>query len=223
MRKLLACFSALVLCAFTAAAVASPASPQESVEYLTLPEIQNTDAGKKVEVTEFFAYSCPHCNAFEPILAGWVKKNGDKIVFKRVHVPGGPSTAPQQRLFFTLDAMGLLPQYHEQVFAAMHGPQRLRLNTDELVFDWAGKAGIDRAKFIDVYRSFGVSAHVRRAQSMMEAYKIDSWPTLAVGGHYLTSPYLAGQGSKGASEAEQQQAVLTVLDFLVAKTKAEQK
>ncbi len=223
MRKLLGYLSALTLCAFTAGAGAAPANPQNGVEYMTLPEIQNTDSGKKVEVTEFFAYYCPHCNAFEPMLSAWVKKQGDNIVFKRVHVPRDASVAPQQRLFFTLEAMGLLPQYHERVFAAMHGQDRQRLNSDELVFDWAAKAGIDRAKFIDVYRSFGVTARVHRADAMMVAYKVDSWPMLAVAGHYLTSPYLAGQGSKGSSEAEQQQAALSVLDFLVAKAKAEQK
>ncbi len=224
MRKLLAFLGALTLCAFTASAGASPADPRDGAEYLTLPEVQNTDAGKKIEVTEFFAYYCPHCNAFEPVLAAWVKKQGERIVFKRVHVGGSASVAPQQRLFNTLEAMGILDQYHDKVFAAMHGPQRLRLASDEQVFDWAAKAGIDRAKFIDVYRSFGVAAKVRRADAMMEAYKIDSWPTLAVDGHYLTSPYLAGQGSPGGlSEAQGHQSALMVLDYLVSKAKSERR
>ena len=224
MRSLLSLIGALALCAFTATASASPADPKNGVEYLTLPEKQNTDSGNKVEVTEFFAYYCPHCHVFEPVLAAWVKKQGDNIVFKRVHVARGPQVVPQQRLFYTLDAMGLLPQYHEKVFTAMHGDQRLRLNTDELVFDWAAKAGIDRVKFIDTYRSFGITARLNHAQAMMQDYQVDGWPLVAVGGRYLTSPYQASIGGPvGATEAQQHQAVVAVLDHLVAKAKADKK
>lgn len=223
MRKLLAWITVFAACAFSAGAGASPADPKNGVEYLTLPEAQPTDSGNKVEVTEFFAYYCPHCHVFEPVLAEWVKKQGDRIVFKRVHVARGPQVAPQQRLFFTLEALGLLPQYHDKVFAAMHGPERNRLNTDELVFDWAAKNGIDRARFIDAYRSFGVGARVRRAEALMTSYRVDSWPMLAVDGRFLTSPYQASQAMESGTEAQQQQAALQVLEHLVAKAKAERK
>jgi thiol:disulfide interchange protein DsbA len=224
MRSLFAYVSALALCAFTAAAVAAPAAPTEGVEYLTLPEVQNTEAGNKVEVIEFFAYSCPHCHAFEPVLSEWVKKQGDKIVFKRVHVSGGPRMAPQQRLFYSLAALGLVGQYHDQVFAAMHGDARLRLADDEQVFSWATQTTIDRVKFIDAYRSFGVTSKLSRADAMMASYRVDSWPMLAVAGRYMTSPYQASQGAPGrVTEAQQQQAALQVLDHLVAKAAADKK
>jgi hypothetical protein len=96
-------------------------------------------------------------------------------VFRRVHVSRDANVAPQQRLFFTLEAMGLLEQYHDKVFAAMH-VERLRLNSDEQVFDWAAKNGIDRASFIDTYRSFGIQQRLRRADAMMDAYRVDRWP-----------------------------------------------
>ena len=202
------------------------AAPQNGVQYLTLPEVQNTDAGNKVEVTEFFAYYCPHCERFEPRLAAWVKKQGDNIVFKRVHVSRGPGVLPQQKLFYTLEALGLLEQYHVKAFDAMH-VQRLRLASDKEVFDWAAAAGIDRAKFIDAYNSFGVQAKVRRAERMMADYRIDSWPTVAVGGRFMTSPTQAGEAAPGPqttpTEAQLQQSALDVMDFLVAKAKAEKK
>jgi thiol:disulfide interchange protein DsbA len=204
----------------TAAAAADPAN---GVQYLTLPDVQNTGAGNKVEVTEFFAYYCPHCDRFEPLLAAWVKKQGDNIVFRRVHVASGPGVLPQQKLFYTLEALGLLDQYHVKAFEAMH-VQRLRLASDKEVFDWAATAGIDRAKFIDAYNSFGVQAKVRRAERMMAEYRIDSWPTVAIGGRYLTSPTQAGEGSQTPqTETQLQQSALGVMDFLVAKAKAEKK
>lgn len=198
---------------------ASAAEPQNGSQYLTLPSPQPTDTGKKVEVIEFFAYYCPHCYAFEPQLAAWVKKQGDNIVFKRVHVSAGASALPQQRLFYTLEALGLLEQYHQKVFDAMH-VQRLRLGSDEQVMEWAAQNGIDRARFADTYRSFGIQAKLRRAGAMMEAYNVDHWPMLVVDGRYVTSPSRVHQGD---TEMQQQQATLQVMDWLVDKAKAEKR
>ena len=204
-------------------AQASPAEPKNGVEYLTLATPQDTDAGKAIEVTEFFAYYCPHCNVLEPALAAWVRQQGANIVFKRVHVPYDKKTLPQQRLFFTLEAMGLVEQYHAKVFHAMHA-ERLRLNSDEAVFDFVEKQGIERKKFIDAYHSFGIDAKLRRASAMMEAYKIDSWPTVAIDGRFLTSPSQANQGTNEARNEQQLDAgALRVMDFLLAKAKAEKK
>lgn len=217
-------FIRTLLCAaaISISATAAAAEPASGVQYLTLPDVQNTDAGNKVEVTEFFAYYCPHCDRFEPLLAAWVKKQGANIVFRRVHVSGGAGVLPQQKLFYTLEALGLLDQYHVKAFNAMH-VERLRLATDEAVFDWAVKAGIDRAKFVEAYNSFGVQAKVRRAQRMMADYRIDSWPTVAIDGRYLTSPTQAGEGAPPQTEPQLQQSALGVMDFLVAKAKAEKK
>jgi thiol:disulfide interchange protein DsbA len=198
---------------------ATAAEPQNGSQYLTLATPQPTEAGKKVEVIEFFAYYCPHCHAFEPALAAWVKKQGDNIVFKRVHVSAGARVLPQQQLFFTLEAMGLLEQYHQKVFDAMH-VQQLRLGSDEQVMEWVAKNGIDRAKFADTYRSFGIQAKLRRAGAMMEAYNVDHWPMLVIDGRYVTSPSRVHQGD---TEAQQQQATLQVMDWLVDKAKAEKR
>jgi thiol:disulfide interchange protein DsbA len=102
--------------------------------------------------------------------------------------------------------------------------ERSRLNRDEQVFDWVAANGIDRQKFIDTYRSFGVQAKVKRTEGMMDSYKIDSWPTLIVDGRFQASPHLAAAGMQGnPTEAELQAAALQVMDFLVAKAKAEKK
>jgi thiol:disulfide interchange protein DsbA len=217
------CTALLGLAAGLAGVSASAAEPQQGAQYLVLPSPQPTDTGKKIEVIEFFAYYCPHCYAFEPALEAWVKKQGDDIVFRRVHIQGGAGVLPQQRLFYTLDAMGLLNEYHQKVFDAMH-QQHLRLSSDEQVFDWVASSGIDRAKFVDTYRSFGIQARLRRAATMMDAYGVDRWPLVVVDGRYITSPSHAGAGApEGTTEAQQQQQALQVMDFLVAKAKADKR
>jgi thiol:disulfide interchange protein DsbA len=210
-----------LLCTALLGLVTLPALPALAAEpYVTLPNPQPTDTGKKVEVIEFFAYYCPHCYAFEPMLEAWVKKQGDNIVFKRVHVPRDATVRPQQRLFFTHEAMDLLDQYHQKAFDAMH-VQHLRLSSDEQVFDWAAQNGIDRAKFIETYRSFGIQARVTRAAAMLDAYGVDRWPLVVVDGRWVTSPSHAGAAAGGAgNEAQQQQLALQVMDDLVAKAKA---
>ena len=223
MRPLRRLLCAAALLGAIPAAWASPAAPKAGAEYLVLPTAQNTDAGKKVEVIEFFAYYCPHCNAFEPLLKNWVKKQGDNIVYRRVHVPRDMNVMPQQRLFYTLEAMGLVEQYHDKVFEAMH-VNRLRLNSDELVFDWAGKAGLDKARFVETYRSFGVQQRMRRADAIAASYGINQWPMVAIDGRFVTSPAHAAENNPELrTEAQQQQAALQVMDFLVAKAKADKK
>jgi thiol:disulfide interchange protein DsbA len=56
----------------TSAAQAQAAAPKEGKDYIKLAKPAPTSAGAgKVEVVEFFWYSCPHCNAFEPTFAAW--------------------------------------------------------------------------------------------------------------------------------------------------------
>ena len=101
-------------------AVASVNAPENGREYHTLAQPQQTDAVGKVEVLEFFFYSCPHCNLFDPIITEWVKKQGNSIAFKRIHVDFGQGQQPLQRLYYTLEAMGKNEELHTKIFAAIH-------------------------------------------------------------------------------------------------------
>jgi thiol:disulfide interchange protein DsbA len=224
MRLFQTLLCALALAGFTTLAAASASAPANGTEYLTLPVPQPSEPGKKIEVIEFFEYGCPHCYAFDPVLAGWLRKQGDNVVFKRVHVPRDPNVEPRQRLFFTLEALGQVEQYHSKVFNAIH-VERLHMTRDEHVFEWAEKAGLDRARFISTYRSFPVQAKVLRANTMMELYKVNMWPMIIIDGRYQTSPTQASAGTPAAAQSEsaQHQLALQVMDFLVAKAKAEKK
>lgn len=200
---------------------ATPALPQNGVEYHTLEKPQNIDPGKKVEVTEFFWYACPHCYALEPALAEWVKKQGDTIVFKRVPVHFRDSFIPQQKLYYALEAMGKSEEMQKKIFSAIHA-DRQHLDTEPEIMEFIGRQqGIDKQKFADLFNAFGTQAKVRRALALQEAYKIDSVPNLAVDGKYMTSPALAGSALAGQPEAMQGSAAIQVLDALVAKARAE--
>ncbi|HYD96781.1 MAG TPA: thiol:disulfide interchange protein DsbA/DsbL [Noviherbaspirillum sp.] len=214
LQHLLAALS-LSLVAFGAAA--SPDNPQSGVDYRTLDKPQQTDSGKKVEVTEFFWYSCPHCFALEHDLVAWLKKQGDRINFKRVPVAFRDSMVPQQKLFYTLEAMGKFEELHQKLFNTIH-VEKKRVDTDAEILDFVVKNGIDKQKFLDVYNSFGVQSKAKRATQLMQAYQIDGVPMLAVDGKYLTSPSVVGASIGSKPEPVLFQATFQVMDWLVKKS-----
>jgi thiol:disulfide interchange protein DsbA len=199
-------------------AFASPTDPKQGVEYTVLASPQPAQSvGKKVEVIEFFMYHCPHCNALEPMLEQWVKKQDGNIIFKRVHMPFSGASDPEAHLFLTLEAMGKAEEFQPKVFKAWH-VEHQRLNTDQAILDWATKNGLDRAKFLDTWNSFGVMTKLRRLPAIVSNnYKVDSVPTIVVDGKYVTSPAQVDAAVHAGSEPQLFQATLQVVDALVAK------
>ena len=133
-----------------------------------------SEAGK-IEVIEFFWYSCSHCNAFEPAFAQWVKNAPKDVVVRRIPVAFREDFAPQQRLYFSLEAMGLLDKVHGKVFQAIH-VERLTLNTDASILAWVEKQGVDKNKFADTAKSFGVASKLKRAVQLQNDFKIEGVP-----------------------------------------------
>ena len=169
-----------------------PAKFVAGKDYMKLDRVvpTETEAGK-IELIEFFWYSCPHCNAFEPSFAQWIKNAPKDVVVRRVPVAFRDDFGPQQRLFFTLDAMGLLEKLHVKVFHAVH-VERLPLNTEASIQTWIEKQGVDKAKFGDTYKSFGVASKVKRAVQLQNDFKIEGVPSLGVAGRFYTDGTLAG-------------------------------
>ena len=194
--------------------MAAPAFAQarqfkEGKDYAKLgkPVASEAPAGK-VEVIEFFWYSCGHCNAFEPTLEAWIKSAPKELHIRRVPVAFNSSFVPQQKLYYTLEGMGKLPELHAKVFRAVH-VERLPLNKDDLIFDWIGKQNVDVAKFKEVYNSFTVSNQVRKASQLQDAYQVEGVPSMGVAGRYYTDGTMAGN----------MQSVLQVVEYLASQAR----
>ena len=189
----------------TCAAFAQGKPPQEGADFLVLDRPAPTDAGAgKIEVVEFFWYSCVHCSRFEPLLQEWAKNMPKDVVLRRAPVAFRPDFEPQQRLYFVLEAMDKVEELHSKVFNAIH-LERQPLNTADLVTAWAEKQGINRAKFTEAYNSFPVATKTRKATLLQEAYKVDGVPALGVAGKYYTS----------GSVAQTMERALVVTDYLI--------
>ena len=154
---------------------------------------------------EFFWYSCPHCNAFEPTLDAWVKAAPKDLSIRRVPVAFNASFVPQQKLYYTLEGMGKLEALHAKVFRAIH-VEKAKLAKDDEILAWVTQQGVDAAKFKEVYGSFSVANQVRRASQLQDSYGVEGVPSMGVAGKYYTDGTMAGS----------MQTVLQVVEYLAA-------
>ena len=191
--------------------VANPALAQarqfkegKDFKRLDKPVAPDAPAGK-VDVIEFFWYSCPHCHAFEPTLDAWVKAAPKDLSIRRVPVAFNASFVPQQKLFYTLEGMGKLDALHAKVFRAIH-VEKAKLAKDDEILAWVTQRGVDVAKFKEVYGSFSVANQVRRASQLQDSYGVEGVPSMGVAGKYYTDGTMAGS----------MQTVLQVVEYLAA-------
>ncbi|HSW16188.1 MAG TPA: thiol:disulfide interchange protein DsbA/DsbL [Ramlibacter sp.] len=179
-----------------------PVSRVTPAEYRQIGRPAPVDAPQgKIELVEFFWYSCPHCNAFEPVLQEWSKKLPSDVVLRRIPVAFRDDFVPQQRLFYTLEALGKVDELHAKVFQAIHA-ERQPLVREEPILAWAQKQGLDRAKFQEVFNSFAVSAKTKRAVQMQDAYSVEGVPALGVAGRFYTDGSVAGTMQRAVQVAE---------------------
>ncbi len=138
--------------------LAHAADLQEGRDYRMLAKPQPVETGKKIEVIEFFSFSCPHCRDAEPIISAWVKKLPADVQFRRIPVQFQPAWIGTSKIWYTLEALNeerLVPA----VFNALHS-QNVRLDQEKVFLDWAAAQGLDRKKVEDMYNSFAVNGKV---------------------------------------------------------------
>ena len=202
----------LLVAAFFAAlafaAVAPAQEMQEGKQYVRFKNPAPTEAGKKIEVIEFFSYGCPHCGELEPFLQGWLKTMPADVQFRRIPVMFQERWIPLAKIYYTLDALGEEARLTPEVFTALHAKGQ-SLWQDKTFFDWAASQGLDRKKVEDMYNSFGIGGKVNRARLAAQAYQVQGVPLLVVDGKFVSNR-VASQG-----------AFPPLIDALVAKARAE--
>lgn len=156
----------------------------------------------KVDVVEFFGYWCPHCNVFEPALDAWVKKLPAHVSFRRIPVAFSPAQESYQRLYYGIEALGLVDSLHRKVFAAIHVDHK-RFDKDSDVLDWAKTVGADGAKIVDAMKSFSVATKLRQSKTLADGFRIEGVPTLGIQGRFMTSPSMAGTSERALAVADQ--------------------
>lgn len=161
-------------------------------DYVLVVPPRPTDSGKKVEVVEVFSYACPHCNSLGPMIEPWAKKLPSSVTFKRIPVSfGRPQWTTLAKAYYALEAINEVDRIHLKIFAALHA-NGINLSSQDILFDWIEKQGVNRQKFIDAFNSFAVQSKVQRGDQKAIEYGVDAVPTLIVDGKFRTSPSMAG-------------------------------
>jgi thiol:disulfide interchange protein DsbA len=167
-------FSLGTAAALAASGLALPAhgpgpKPEDGQGLLTLDKrVPPRRRQGKVEVIEFFWYSCPHCNAFEPKLEAWIKK--PRPMWWCARAGGLP------RRVRAAAAPVLHAGSHGQ--AGRNARARCSPPSTPSASRWTRKrpdprlgrkTGVDKAKFQELYNSFSVATKVRRATQLQDA------------------------------------------------------
>jgi len=198
-----------LIAALSLATMAS-AQPVEGKEYSRIKVPHAVETGKKIEVIEFFSYGCPHCSDLEPYLQTWLKTAPADVQFRRVPVMFQDRWKALAKAYYTLEAMGEDVRLSPEIFKAVH-VTGTPLYQDRAFFDWAASKGLDKAKVIDTYNSFGVDSKLKRAMVVAQEYNVQAVPMIVVDGKFVTmSDRIGGHA-----------AMPSAIDTLVAKARSE--
>jgi len=175
----------------TVVQAANPPAPltfTEGKDYVRLSNPVGPATAGKVEVIEFFSYTCPHCRSLEPAAQAWLKRKPDHVVFVRIAVSFSASWEPSARAYYAAEDLGVLDKIHPLLFAAIH--QNPRMGLDELAAFFA-EQGIAQDQFRKAYQSFHTETQLRRGKQLAQRYKVNGVPSVIVDGKYdVRSPQM---------------------------------
>lgn len=199
MKKLSNKFLATAL--LSAAFVAPAALAQQGQTYTTYQQPFPSSTADKVEVLEFFSYTCGHCAAIDPLITEWEKTLGEDVELLHVPVAFNASMQPTQKFYYAIQALDRM-DLHSKLFDAIH-KERQRLFNEDALIDWAVEQGVDKEQITAAMSSFGVNSKARNARQLTNDYRVEGTPSIAVGGRYFTSPSMTGTYEGSIQQAQQ--------------------
>lgn len=190
-----------------ATAQAAPAFEEDLHYYSIIPE-QPGGEGDKVQVAEFFLYTCPHCYKLEPHVDAWRKTLPANVEFVRIPAMfKRPTLIMHAKTFYALTLMGKEESLKEAIFEAIH-EEGLKLKNQGAMESLLSKLGVDLAAYRKAMKSFAVQTQARRAEVLMERYDVRGVPAIIVDGKFRAS------GLEGGT-------LMQVTDYLIEKTRRE--
>ena len=193
------------------------AAPADGREYRQVAGGVVAGPAQKIEVIEFFAYSCPHCRNIDPLLDQWARSNAGRVALRRVHVNTANSFALHQKLFFTLHKMSGGDTHGQRVFDAFH-EDRNYLTSERGIATFISDLGMDKAVFLANFRSPSIEQETQAAQQLQTKFGITRWPAFVVNQRFVTEPEMAASGAADRSEANANALTLQTIDHLVGRS-----
>jgi thiol:disulfide interchange protein DsbA len=175
----------LLLAAAAGSAAAADAPYHVGREYALVFKPQPQRDAQRITVEEFFAYSCPHCFAYQPALMRWLEHKPRDVDF--IPVPtflGRPQDRVQSEAFFIAVTLGIADKTHEAMFEAIHLRHQPMNTPREIGALYASVSGIRPEQFNALGNSFLISSAVQQAESLSRDYGVLDTPAFIVGGAY---------------------------------------
>lgn len=169
-----------------------------------------------VVVHDFFAYTCPHCLSFAPLMDKFIESVKDNPQIKIVPVPvaWNEDLSIFPRVYYAFEALGRFNDLHMEfwtwVIRETHDWNTVE-DIEKDVLKWGSDHGLDANKFHQTLNSFSVVSKYRQATRTWKNYGVDATPCIGVGGRYITAPHLVGT----------RQGTLDVVNWLVNKIRQE--
>lgn len=163
----------------------------------------------KIEVTEFFSYSCGHCYNFEPLVSKWKETLGDDVVVVPSPVIWNKPMELLAKAYYAAEVLDVTELMHLALFQAIH-VDRQRLTSAGDIAEVFEDAGVAEDDFLKAFNSFGVSSMARQADARARAARITGTPEVMVAGKYRITTRKAGS----------QAGMLEIAEFLIEKERA---
>ena len=160
----------------------------------------------RVEVVEAFAYPCPACRNFLPIIASWAEDLPEHVELKHLPVGLQPGWDVFARVYYTAEVLGLGSEAHEAIFRALHDERRQFRSIEDIAEVYA-EFGVDVEEFVSTSESFAVDGRMRRNRNEVMRYGIRGTPSMIVQGRWRLSP----------TDFDSYQQLLAAVDYLVER------
>jgi thiol:disulfide interchange protein DsbA len=176
-------------------------------------------SGARIEVIEFFYYTCVDCNALLRSEEEWVRQLPRDVAFKRIPVAWNAGLLVPAQAYESLAALGQEGQFHDKIFQAIYA-QHVFLNSAADWADWATRNGLDRNRWNSIYASPAVTSKAQASLTVWKRYGADRAPSFVVDGKYYTDVHVAF-GADKFSDPTYPVRLLRVLDDLIARARAD--
>ena len=152
---------------------------------------------KPVVVHDCFAYTCPHCLTFAPVMQKFIDSVKDNPEVKVVPVPvaWNEDLSIFPRVYFSFEALGRMNDLHMEFWSWTIRGEHNWSSVEDIekdVLKWVAEHGVDAEKFRQMLGSFSVVSKYRQATRMWKNYGVDATPCVGVAGRYITAPHLVG-------------------------------
>jgi len=141
----------------------------------------------KIEVAEVFAYWCPHCAHFAPMLETWkatLPRNAQLVYVPSAFDP----TDPYARFYFAAEAAKAQAVLHPRLFAAIHERNELSRTAElpDIATYGARVKGVNaKALAAALKDSKTLDAKVKQAYDFAVRSKVPGTPALVIDGRYM--------------------------------------